>query len=666
MPAIFDPLDHAASTFERSLAAQGVWSDPFEIEPVPLDYWIRDPTYINLGFEPSEEQMLALRHMEWIYSAADWHALGWTREDVSLVNFIVLKWGKGSGKDTISQVGLLRIVYLLSCLRNPQAYYGIGLHSPIHLTNIAVSSQQANTVFYRPFKDLLQASPFFSDRVGGPMRRPGTTKTIFDKGIEVLSGHSDAASQEGMNLLVGVADEIAEFRTKEEISKTSRSAGGEGVREAKMSAEGVDTMMRSSGRSRFPDIHKCVYLSWTRFRGDYIERLYSEGEKSIEAASEELSKENIERAVAEDRLPVLLEDPNRNRWWISHKSTWAANPSKKPGDFADEYRNDPENARGKYECIPPRSKARYFRNVVALGKSFPVQEREPVTFHYDECEDPDNPGHFGWQALYHFDEDFRPERGSVYAVHIDLAHTGDQAGFALSHVSGYQKREAEDGERTIRQEEVTLDLALSLPQGEHGEIELRWARQLVFRLVERGFNILRVTLDGYQSVDTIQILNAALGNRNPRAASEERRIADRYSLDRTTEGYDTLKNLVYAGLYHGYRTPTLNEGTANEKECLWWTELQSLQKIGGASANARVDHPPYGSKDVADAIAGSCIGAIHVARVFGGPVSDEEDLETWMGGGDTGAAIDGFGGLSPMPTALGLHDDPLVLPHGGL
>lgn len=601
-PAASEDIDHLGALWERRLAAQGVYSDPFEVEPVPLDAWLRERRYIQLGFDPGPEQMRALRHIEWIYHPADWELLGWTRPDVRLVNFIVLKWGKGSGKDTISQVGLLRICYLLQCLRNPQAYYGLGLHSEIHLLNTAVAAHQANSVFFSPLKTLVETSPFFADK-----SHPTGGRIEFDKGIVLISGHSETKSQEGMNLLAGVADEIAEFKTKEELEKASRSAVG---REPQQSAEGIDQMLRTSGRSRFPEVFKALYLSWTRFKGDYIEQIYAEGEKE------------------------LARDPAAG-WFISHKATWDANPSKKRSHFDADYRANEVDSRAKYECLPPDARDRFFRNLVALGLAFPVEARHRVAYEYVEGPDPDNPELEGWQSSFTFDHDFLPIRGAAYAVHIDLAHTSDRAGFALSHVSGYRSKEREnEDEKITRQAEVTLDLALAFAQGPHGEIELRWPRQLIFRLLERGFRIVYVTFDGYQSVDSIQTINGRIATRNPKATAERKKVAENYSLDRTTEGYDTLKSLVYGGLYRGYRLPTKGEGPFAQ-ECIWWRELKAIERQGGVALRAKIDHPPYGSKDVADAIAGSAVGAIHAARVFG--AGSFEDT-FWVGGSSIVAA----------------------------
>lgn len=625
--ALVLPADFAmaARTLDGSLAAREKdrSGDPFEVEPLPLDAWLADPYYSNHGFTLGPEQLLALRHIEWVLSADDWELLGWCRDDVRLVHLICLKWGKGSGKDTIAQLGLLRIAYLLSCLRSPQGYYGISSFSTITMLNVAVSAPQASSVFFDPLsemvKDNIRQRGFWYGRADCV-----ANKVTFDKRLEIVSGHSQTSSQEGKNLIAGVADEIAEFFTEEELDKRSRTAAG---RKAQMSAEAIDTMIRSSGRSRFPECFKAIYLSWTRFKGDYIERLYNEGEAELATMGA------------------------RSEWFISWKATWEANPTKTREHFEADYRKKPEDSAAKYECKPPDSRDRFFRNLVSLGAAFPERIWEwpdgdttsgPVRFQYKYGPDPDAPALTGWQAVYEFHDDFKPIAWSPCAIHIDLAWTGDCAGFGLAHVSDYVagKAKSEDDVR-IATEVVTLDLALQLPQGPHGEIELRWARQLVFRLVEAGWWIAYVTLDGYQSVDTIQTLNAALGAPATSDESAERKkVAETYSLDRTTEGYDTLKSLVYGQLLHGYRLPKTLGGVLvepeqyddpNAIECKWWTELKALERQGGLSSHAKVDHPPYGSKDVADGIAGAVRGAIRSARVWG--VGDPNGTdEVWTGG----------------------------------
>lgn len=637
----------ASRTLDASLAAReaDVSGDPFELEPLPLDAWLADSHYSNHGFDLGPAQYRALQHIEWVYDPATWTALGWDDPTVRLVHLICLKWGKGSGKDTIAQLGLTRIAYLLSCLRSPQAYLGISSFSTITMLNVAVSAPQANSVFFDPLSEMIKANIKARGFWYGRADVTGS-KIDFEKRLDLRSGHSQTSSQEGANLIAGVADEIAEFFTEQELEKRSRTATG---RKAQMSAEAIDTMLRTSGRSRFPAVFKAIYLSWTRFKGDYIERLYTEGEAELASLGEE------------------------SEWYISHKATWEANPTKKRSDFDADYRKKPEDSKAKYECLPPDSRDRFFRNLVSLGLAFPERIWEwpdgditsgPVRFEYRWGPDPDAPALTGWQAVYEFHEDFKPIDWSPCHVHIDLAWTGDQAGIGLSHVAEYVRGETEDeeGAQPIATEVVELDLALQLPQGSHGEIELRWARQLVFRLVEAGWWIAGVTLDGYQSVDTIQTLNAALGvpDQVKGASAERKKVAETYSLDRTTEGYDTLKSLVYGRLFRGYRLPKTLNGERidpedeevedpNAIECIWWKEMKALERTGGLSTHAKVDHPPYGSKDVADGIAGSARGALKAARVWGvGSPDDTEEL--WTGGA---SEFDHLGALGSGTPSLG-------------
>ncbi len=638
---------HATRTLDAVVSAAEAASsdDPFELEPVPLDAWLADPFYSNHGFELGPHQLHALRHMEYVLYPEDWRRLGWERDDVRLVHLIALKWGKGSGKDTISQLGLLRIAYLLSCLRSPQQYLGIGLHATITLLNVALSAPQANSVFFTPLKAMVDANIAAGGFWKGKAD-PTTGMIEFDKHLELVSGHSKTGSQEGKNLIAGVADEIAEFLTREELEKRSRSGAG---REPQMSAEGLDQMLRTSGRSRFPATFKAIFLSWTRFKGDYIEKLYAEGETE------------------------LAQLGDRSEWYISHRATWEANPSKKRSDFESDYRKNPEDSKAKYECLPPSSRDRYIRNLVSLGLAFPERRwvwpdgdvvSGPIRCTYRHGPDPDSPAMTGWQADYEFHPDFAPITWSPVAIHIDLAWTGDQAGIGISHVSGYVAGEpTSDGRPPIPTPTVELDAALALPQGPGGEIELRWARQLVFRLVEAGWWIAYVTLDGYQSVDTIQTINAYLGvsTKAKGVDAAKKKVAETYSLDRTTEGYDTLKSMVYARTFSGYRLAPTIDGrpvtTESEREsplaivCTWWRELKALERIGGASGHAKVDHPPYGSKDVADGIAGSVRGALHAVAVWGlrNPAGIGSDL--WSGG-----AGDGAESIAPTEQALGLSD----------
>jgi hypothetical protein len=127
-----------------------------------------------------------------------------------MTNLITLQWGKGSGKDHICRISSLRVAYLLLCLKSPQSTSDAepGLHpSAEHRLQL----RQANRAFFKPMTEAVKRS-WFKDKA-----EPKRTPSIYDKNIEAVSGHSEAEGQEGLNIMLGVADEIDAFKAKDEM-----------------------------------------------------------------------------------------------------------------------------------------------------------------------------------------------------------------------------------------------------------------------------------------------------------------------------------------------------------------------------------------------------------------------------------------------------------------
>ena len=157
----------------------------------------------------------------------------------------------------------------------------------------------------------------------------------------------------------------------------------------------------------------------------------------------------------------------------------------------------------------------------------------------------------------------RPLRVSYY-VHIDLALNingkGDCAGFAMAHFDGYEINKI-TGEK---QKRVVVDIAEQIKAGVTGQIEFSNVRNRVYALKKMGYNIVLVTLDQFQSADTISIFRSK-GIR-----------AEYLSVDRTIEPYNTLKEVINSGRIKCHQADILFE------------ELRRLE-ITKAS---KVDHPP--------------------------------------------------------------------------
>ena len=566
----------------------------FEELPLPFDRWVTEAMGLDHTYSTVQHEIL--RHAEQVYYPDMYPDLA--RTDLAwrakrMVNELWLMVGKGGGKDHMAALTQLRLVYLLLCLRNPQRYFRIGATSDIHLINVATSEGHGLGVYRAEFKGLLAHSPWFQGLSSVP--DDIAKETRFDKRIVCISGNSKEDSGEGYNVLSAVLDEIDAFRTKDELEQTARTARGK-----LLNADGIYKTLKFSAESRFPATYKLMGLSWPRFKGSFIWEHHHAGLKDFE------ERGNASRTYV---IPSYF-----------GATTWESNPTKSKDDYAESYRSDPETARARYECRPPASEAPYFRNEHAIDAGFamPLPDgQEPLTIEYfwglsDTVEQAENvygesirvPGVrpvSGWQTRFDFSPAFHCEDDAYpRAVHVDIGVKRDRCGVAMSHVRDWvwatvPEVDPETGAATGEDVEVarplvTTDLVTWFEppydaEHGHGEVELRWVRALIFELLARGYPIKRVTFDGYQSTDSIQLLTSW--------GIE----ASLFSLDRSMVGYDTAKSVLYHGGHLSYPCPLLVR------------ELKALTLLKGK----KIDHPPGGSKDVADAWAGAVHGAIELA-----------------------------------------------------
>lgn len=557
----------------------------FSEEPVPLEVFVSDRKFLhNPPLSPPQYEFV--RHFEQIYlpdlypdMVVEFGAY-WT--PVRFVNFLAAEWGKGGGKDHTCRMGIARVGYLLLCLKSPQEYFSMPAQDEIQTLNVAASATQAHRAFFKPLRTVIAKSPWFADKFSGEIPGEQAGSIRFIKQIELVSGHSMAETLEGLNIIAAIADEISAFKLKDELEKYNRSA-----REPAKSAEAILRMLRTSARTRFPKNFKLAQISYPRFKGDAIEQAVLK------------SRQDNEAKGAASRMYVS-----------GPLATWDVNPRVTGReDFEDDYEDDPITARAMYECLPELSPNRFYKNDTALYAAFgPKRDVPPITFEYYWGKDEGGgaaeesystlPTEMDtWQVRFHFAPDLVPLRGVSYAVHGDMAISGDRAGIAMTHVRNWERKDwmLPGGGYVLEQRPVVKvdfvtafesDLTGLSPSGEPAprEVQIRWYRKLVWELVTRGFNIEMVSFDNFQSADTIQILLSR--------GIESQKV----STDRTKECWEALRDVMYDGRLEGYWNETLVN------------ELMALTLL----TNGKVDHPAGGSKDEADALAASVFCALEL------------------------------------------------------
>lgn len=606
----------------RQTAPKAVLTDldeQFDEIPVSLDTFVMDPAYgYGGGFPLSPEQYRVVQAAERVYMAetygliydhgATWHdkpvpddiKLYWS-QPYQLANFITIEWGKGSGKDHTCRIMSLRIAYMLCCLKSPQQYYEMPAQDSIHLLNVASSSRQASRAFFTPMRravsrpgnwfKLQGVSVVEVNKGTKAQREDAAAKALqdtirFAKGVEAISGHSDAETQEGLNLMLGIGDEIDAFKRREDLAKYHANS----ERDSTRSAEGIIDMLKSSSRTRFPELFKNVYISYPRYLGSMIQTLQKEATDDI--------AERGERSTHVVSGPLATWDVNPR---VLSPEEWAAKYPDRDWPLQEDYDKDPIFSAAKYECRPSRALNPYFTNAMAIESCETEVERQPLIVDYRQAG-------AAWTVDYDFGAELRPVKGAIYAIHADLAWTGDRAGVSMAHCvrqDEYTATAYDEKAKEIQIHEfrpvVKVDFVISY-SADAGktparEIQIRWARDLCFELRRRGFNVRRFTFDGYQSLDSMQILEAN--------GIESERV----STDLSEDPWKTLRDLF------AERRVEMPERESVHDELLSLSRLQ----------NGKVDHPPSGSKDEADALACAAMGA-----VFLGGMEDPDGKQAYI------------------------------------
>ena len=565
---------------EAAPRASSVLSDLFVEEPVSLDVFVKDRKFIGMG-GLSLNQYEVLRAAERVYypelypvMCAEWDY--WT--PIPVVNFLTIMSGKGSGKDLVSRLSSIRIAYLLLCLRDPKAYFGMPLDESIHMLNVASTRDQARLAYFEPMTRIVTRG-WFKDKCN-PLR----SVIEWNKGITSISGSSDAETQEGLNLILGVADEVDAFRTESEMVRHAGVAQRAPIR----SAEGIVRMLRTSAVTRFPRTFKNIRISYPRYFGSPISQLHASATESIKKHG------TASRHFVVGPLPSWEFNPLLARGkFVEIEQA----PVPIPEELVEDFESDPDLASAAFLCLPRRTRLPpYFRSEATVDAALVDSPEIRVSWEY----------HRGaWHASFIIPRSLYPIDGAVYACHADLALNQDRAGFAMAHVVSwdtYAKRDIDTGEEVTFEylPVVIVDCALALEADlsldPPREIQLRAIRELVFDLHQRGFSIGRVSLDGWNSLSTRQELVVA-GIPAPL-----------FSVDRKEDPYKLLRTMIEEGRV---RLPS---------SLLLRKELLNLQQD---PRTRKIDHPPAGSKDLADAICGAVNGAV----ALGGSETTEDSVE---------------------------------------
>lgn len=523
-------------------------------EIVDIETFVRSKDFLGLGIRGEDEggtiYPRVLEHLQEINSG-----------EFSLA---IMAGGIGSAKTMTSVISLVYQLYVLLSQDDPHQFLKLDPASPVLIVLQNRNEKLAKANAYALFRNFVERCPWFAKHMPHDDRLK--SKLVFLKrNVEVWPVGSDAGAVLGMNVYCSLQDESNFF---EIVAKSKRSVAEDGIFDA--AREGFEGLIRRK-LSRLDADQGIIFVSSSRrYRGEFTQQLedefgadprtylFSETAWSINPAAFVGKKwfnvfqgdqQRPARILAEDEEIAFADRPLVHR--VPHKflRQFKSNITRSLQDLA----GVAVERQGSFFTSRVELAEAACRENVLIKKSDAVGSALDLVFepHSFTLENPNSPR----------------------AVHCDLSLSGDSTGICVAHIAGFDK----EGRPFI-----LVDALGRVHPPRFGQIDLN----SVYKLVEawsRTVPIKYFSCDQYQSASLMQRVER-LGIRVGRIS------VDMTSPNDPTAAYEALRGAVAEGRV---------QFPADEKTVEELLALELDQK------RMRVDHPPNGSKDSADALAGA-------------------------------------------------------------
>lgn len=544
--------------------------------------------------------------------------------------------GIGIGKTTFASIALPYMAHWVLCLKDPQGFFELMPGSRIAFMQMSTSAKQALEVVFGDIIARVESSPWFISHFP---HDPNYEKQIrFPKDIWILPGGSSETQFEGYNILAGILDEMDSHK----------------ITDNKDYADvGFDTI-ESRIASRFTDFgdtgedmgHKGLIICIGQMKKSvgFAARKYKAFQEDPKAYTMRMT---IWESLGWHRFTNKATGQRASFWYdIDSKKLVPAgivglvknaNLIEIPNAYRTQFQTNPEKALRDLAGYPPMVGSAFISSATAIKA---CRDRWIERFNQSSPVKPD-------QNRLHFEDWFRANGDNrKRTVHIDFGLTQDALGMAMGHVDHI----VEDDEGEM-QPYIIFDCLMRIKAPPGQQIIYAEVRKYLYELKEeRGFRIYKVTTDGFQSTDTQQALR------------KKKYRVDDLSMDKSKQPYEDLREAIYGDRieFPPYMTYVKN-GDLEQVE-IGVQELMTLIDTG-----KKVDHPPEGSKDVADAMAGVTYTLMGDRTYRRGVNSSTTDASSSQLDELAATGTDGMptGIVLPFPSASGGLQAPQVPRTGG-
>lgn len=549
----------------NSSILNSIYSSDYEEIPVDIYTFMTERKYLGESLLDDDDKLLIYDY--WV------EVLKKVFSSDSQVMEVAFSGAIGIGKSTIATIGLAYILYKLLCLKNPSSYYDLA-NTKIAIAIFNISLDQGYGVGWSKLQKLCMKSKWFLEH--GSVVGIKNLTYYPGKGVEIIVG-SKMEHFLGRDVFAAFMDEI-EF------------APGSNPRMELASIMKVYTTIKRRMESRFMKLGKIPGLlflvSSKKSDSDFLEQYLKRNRNKpslfivdepvwvIKNQQGRYSGKTFNVAIGNRYLHSKILGENENPESYSNNGQEVI---KVPIEYFDAFDLDINSAlmdiAGK--ALSSNLKYIYYDKLKLCYRDYlrnPFTMDEITLGFDDETEITD---FLIKEKLSNLD------KAKPSFIHWDASKSGDATGLAMTTIAGHHEvRKLKNGQMYAEDDiihKIIFGLRIKAQPG--SEIPFYKIRNFIYYLkFVEGFNIVSVTCDSFQSVDTLQQMRLKGFN------------TDTLSMDRSRVPYDTLKNAINEERIISPRIPIL------EKELL---ELED-DKVAG-----KIDHPTSGSKDIADSIAGS-------------------------------------------------------------
>lgn len=519
----------------------------------------------------------------------------------------VLMGATGTGKTSISMVSTMYHLYILSCMKNPQAFYGFPKATSIVFAIMGAKPRVVNKVIYVPMRKLIESMPYFQKHMM-PNKLIDSEMYFEEKNIRIAQSGGDEDAILGEAIIGGIVDEINFMNVVLRSKKAEVTSGRAGLYDQ---AEQVHSTMMRRKRGRFtrpgPMIGVVFASSSTRYKGDFTDKrktvieqkeirtAYVYNRRQYEVVPQErFSGEKFLLVIGNDihhdtRVVKEGEDLPEGAWVEEIPIEYLNDFQTKPYDALRDVMGISNNA------LSPFIKQRHkIYECVEFGKEQNLESflvRDHVTL-----------GEHGMPQVKGGTYCMNPSRPRY--VHIDLSRNEDRCGISMIRFDGMQKVQRQSGLPELMPI-CTVEMACTITPDANNEIDIAEIRSWVAQLKTKfGFPIKGVSYDGFDSRESIQAWKKG-GLR-----------ATMISVDRYPTNYKQFRDAMYDRRIALPDDPEL------------MTEIIELEYDETANAGSgKVDHPVSGTKDLSDSVCAAYANMLERRSTWTAAAADDLSFE---------------------------------------